>query len=73
MRFNVGDKVFSTTPRDLGVGTVLRARGRWGVQLYGVEWRDRAGNRRLLSMPEEMLQPATDEADRARHDAETTR
>jgi hypothetical protein len=69
MRFDVGDKVRSNVPRDFGIGTVVQARGRWGVQLYTIDWRDRDGNHKILSMPEEMLRPATGEEILERTDA----
>lgn len=61
MRFDVGDRVRSNGPRDFGVGTVVQACGRWGVQLYTIRWGDGRGKQRILSMPEEMLRPAADE------------
>jgi hypothetical protein len=73
VRFNVGDRVRSRVPRDFGTGTVVQARGRWGVQLYEVDWRDARGNHKVMSMPEEMLEPATNEAMLERSDASHAR
>jgi hypothetical protein len=52
MRCDMGDKVPSSVPRDFRIGTVIQARGRWGVQLCTVDWRDERGNMKVLSMPE---------------------